>query len=102
VKTFWPTFWATLAAILVAVAVIVLFIEIKSHLEFLAEAEAETAALKAKTARLEKDRRDHEAEMEELQKVVDKSNAEYRKAHNLPEPIYPTLDEAFASPTPQP
>ena len=101
-KMFWPTFWATLAAILVAAALIGLFIEIKSNLDASAEAEAETAALKAETARLEKNRRDHEAIMEAARKKSEKEAAEFRKAHGLPEPTYPTLEEAFASPTPQP
>ena len=81
------TFWATLAAILVAAVVIALFIEAKSHFEAVARAKARTAAIKAE-----------EAEETEREKEA----ADFRKAHGLPTPIYPTLEEAFASPTPSP
>ncbi len=108
-KTFWPTFWPTLTAILVAAALIGLFIEIKSYFDAEAATEARIAVIKAETtalnARLEKNKRDKaafDARMEDIRKELDKRNADFRKAHGFPEPIYPTLEEAFKSPTPQP
>ena len=81
------TFGATLAAILVAAAVIGLFIEAKSHFEAVAEAKAEAA-------RLEKDRRDREAQREKEEKEG--------ATPGLAERIHRKREERFKSPTPSP
>jgi len=101
-KTFWLTFLATLAAILVAAAIIY---GVKLHIDSEKELEAirsKTESLAREAARLEEQRKDRERWYEDLQKRAAERAAAYRKAHGLPEPIYPTLEEAFASPTPQP
>ena len=101
-KTFWPTFWAILAA----ATVISLVAELKSCADDNARINAETAAIKAETAalnaQLEQDKRDRaarDAATEAADKKAEKEAAEFRKAHGLPEPIYPTLDE---TPPPKP
>jgi hypothetical protein len=115
-KIFWPTFWATLAAILVAAALIGLFIEVRLDAARLAAIKAQTAALKAEREekervdailedihkKSEKEAADLAAKRKLRNEKEEKEAAEYRKAYRLPEPIYPTLEEAFKSPTPQP
>jgi hypothetical protein len=101
-KTFWPTFWATLAAILVAAAIIYgvkLRIDSENRLEAI---RSETRSLEREAARLKEQRESDERRSEKEYEGQEKRDAEFRKAHGLPEPIYPTLEEAFASPTPTP
>jgi len=96
-KTFWPTFWATLAEILVAAAIIYgvkLHIDSENRLEAI---RSETRAREREAARIKEQRESDERRSEKLYEDQQKRAAEYRKAHGLPEPIYPTLDEAFAS-----
>jgi|SRR5215813_11707812 len=101
-KTFWPIFWATLAAILVAAAIIY-GVKLRIDSENRQEAiRSEIRSLEQKIARMKEQREGDERRSEEFYKEQEKRNAAYRKAHGLPEPIYPTLEEAFASPTPSP
>src|SRR5215472_5413972 len=101
-KTFWLTFLATLAAILVAAAIIY---GVKKHIDEKKRLEAiraETEFWERQVARAKAQLESKERESEKLFEEQEKSAAAYRKAHGLPEPIYPTIEEAFASPAPSP